>query len=113
MDDWAEKREYPRIEVDWTVTVLVDDEIIEGEAENISANGISICVEEPIPLNKVFQITINPPDHPTIQVSGKITWSELYGIDEEDKSIGMGVCFVEISENDQHFLDEFISDQLD
>ena len=67
-DNTDEKRKHPRYEVSWPITVFTDEGTIEGEAVNISLEGISICCEEPLPLKKNFRITIAPHDHPIIQV---------------------------------------------
>ena len=108
MDNDMERRRFPRIEVNWPVAIFAGEETVEGETENISVDGISICVEEPLRLNEIFQMSIFAPDRPPIIVSGKVTWSELYGIDENDQSIGLGVCFVEIAAADRQYLQELV-----
>jgi hypothetical protein len=82
---------------------------VEGETIDISIEGISINIEDPVPLDEILRICIEPTGHGVIEVSGRVTWSDLYGIDEADHAIGMGICFIEISDQDRHFLEEMIS----
>ena len=109
MDDYKEKRKHPRYEVSWHVTVFTDQGAIEGETINISIDGISICCEEPLQLEKIFRITIAPQNHPILQIAGKVIWADLYGLDRKDTTIGMGICFVEVSDEDHRIIKELIS----
>jgi len=38
------------------------------------------------------------------RLTGKVVWADMYGLDEEENAFGMGVCLVEIAEEDQKFL---------
>ncbi len=109
----TERRKEPRIEVRWPVAVLAEHGTIEGETRNISVSGIAIFCDEPLRLNELYRISISPPDHPAVGVSGKVIWSDLYGIEDDDTTVGMGVCFVEISEEDRSYLEEIITTHLD
>jgi hypothetical protein len=85
------------------------EEIIEGETINIAVDGVLINCEEPLQLDEILRISINPPNHQGIEVNGKVIWSDRYAIDERDTAFGMGICFVKITEVDRHFLKEFVS----
>lgn len=104
-----ERRNVPRAEVAWPVTVFDEHNTIEGESRNISAKGLYICCDKPLPVNQVFGISIHPPNHQAIGVTGKVVWSDLYGIDDDKGIFGVGVCLIEISEEEQHVLKELIS----
>lgn len=105
----TERRKQPRIEVRWPVAVFADYGTIEGETRNISVDGIAIFCDEPLRLNELYRISISPPNHPAVGVTGKVIWSDLYGIEDDETTVGMGVCFVEISEEDRSFLSEVVS----
>jgi len=45
-DNIEERRKHPRFEVNWAITVFTDGDAVEGEAINISLEGLSICCEE-------------------------------------------------------------------
>jgi hypothetical protein len=104
LGEHEDRRESSRRDICWPISVDTDQGRISGETVNISGGGLSIACDEPVPMDEVLKISIMPPDHRIIEVSGKITWADLSGIDDEDKAVGMGVCFLEISEEDQAFL---------
>jgi hypothetical protein len=87
----------------------LDEETVEGETINITADGVLISCDEPLQLNEVLRISIKPPNHQGIEVTGKVIWSDHYAIDEQDTTFGMGICFVKISDVDRHFLKDFVS----
>ncbi len=112
MTSKIERRENPRTEVSWPVSVRTEKGLVEGETKDLGVDGMSICFDDPLPVNEMFSMSIMPPNHQTIQVTGKVIWSDLYGIDEKNTSVGLGVCFVEISEEDRHFFNKLISAHL-
>ena len=114
MDSVNEKRKYPRVEVNWPVTIYYKDEEMEGETKNISAEGLLVRTENPLPLKKIISISLNPPEHQAIGVKGEVVWSDLYGINGESKTdvYGLGVCLVEISEGDKKLIKEMINNYL-
>ena len=114
LENGREKRKYPRVEINWPVTIYVDDEIIEGETNNISAEGVSVRSETPLPVNKVFSILIRPPDHQAIDLKGQVVWSDMYGVTgaEETEVYGLGICLVELSEEDKKAIKAMLSNSL-
>lgn len=109
MADGIERRKNQRRQVTWPVNVFTDHGKIEGEIKNISVDGVFISCEEPLSLNENYRIGIIPPNHQIIDVTGKVVWSDLYGIDENNTAFGMGICFVEILNNDHNYLDNAVS----
>jgi hypothetical protein len=105
----VERRKHPRRQVTWPVNVFTAHGTIEGETKDISPNGVFIACEEPLALNENYRIGIIPPNHQIIDVTGKVIWSDLYGIDENNTAFGMGVCFVEIPDKDQNFLGNVVT----
>lgn len=106
MNDFIEKRNNPRVEVRWPVKVLTDAGQIEGETVNISLDGMSIYCDDPLPFNEVLSISIEPLNQSVITLSGKVVWSDSYGMDE-GKSIAIGVSFLEITDEDRHRFTQF------
>lgn len=109
-----DKRKHPRVEVNWPITIYFEDEKIEGESRNISAEGLFICSERPLPLKKILRISINPPDHQAIGLSGEIVWSDMYGIDGGGKLdvYGIGICLVELSDEDKNIIKTVLNNYL-
>ena len=109
MAEKIERRKHQRVQVAWPVNVFTDHGTIEGETKDISGEGVFISCEEPLALNENYRIGIIPPDHKIIDVTGKVVWSDLYGIDENKTAFGMGICFVKIPNNDHNYLDNTAS----
>jgi len=99
-----EKRRSNRSDVRWPVSVESEHGTIQGEIRNISLSGIYVRCDEPLRVNEDFRMAIIPPNRQAIGLTGKVVWADMYGIDEEENAFGMGVCLVEIAEEDQKFL---------
>ena len=99
-----EKRRSKRSNVRWPVSVESERGTIEGEIRNISLNGIYVRCDEPLRVNEDFRMAIIPPNRQAIGLTGKVVWADMYGLDQEENAFGMGVCLVEIAEEDQKFL---------
>ena len=112
MADTIENREYPRIEARWPITVSTDEGTIKGATRNISVDGICIHCEKPIRLNEIYPMSILPPNHQIIELTGKVIWSDFYGIDDKDTAVALGVSFVEISDEHRHFFNDVVSVHL-
>jgi hypothetical protein len=104
-----ERRKYHRINVSWPISIALDEESIEGKTINVTVDGVLISCEEPLELNEILRISINPPNHQGIEVNGKVIWSDHYAIDEQDTAFGIGICFVKIADVDRHFLKDLVS----
>jgi hypothetical protein len=72
--------------------------------------GLLVCCEEPLRLQESYRIAILPPGHPAIGVTGKVVWSDVYGMDK-DIVFGMGICLVEVNERDRRLLEQMVSRQ--
>ncbi len=104
-----ERRKHSRGDIRWPITVLADHGTIKGETRNISVDGISIRCDEPLMINEIFRIAILPPDRQAIGVSGKVVWSDLYAIDPNDTAVGLGICFVKITDEDRKIFEDAVS----
>ncbi|MEW6666083.1 MAG: PilZ domain-containing protein [Thermodesulfobacteriota bacterium] len=104
----ADRRAKPRNEVRWRVTIETVQGTIEGETRNVSPEGLLVCCDEPLRLQESYRMAILPPGRPAIGVTGKVVWSDVYGMDK-DSVFGMGVCLMEVSERDRQLLEEAVS----
>lgn len=104
-----EKRRSKRSDVRWPVSVESEHGTIQGEIRNISLTGIYVQCDEPLRVNEDFRMAIIPPNRQAIGLTGKVVWADMYGIDEEENAFGMGVCLVQIAEEDQEFLQSAVS----
>jgi len=109
LSEGAERRRNERCDANWPITAYTENGVITGETINISIDGISLSCDEPLPMDEVLDLAILAPDERIIKVDGKVTWADLCGIDEQDKAVGMGLCFIELSDEDRDYLTEMIA----
>jgi hypothetical protein len=107
LSGFLEKRKLPRIEVCWPVTVMTEKESVEGEARNITVEGVFIHCMERLSVNQTYRLLIKPAGE-EIEVIGKLLWSNLDSAADRDILPGMGFCFVKVSEGDRELLREAI-----
>ena len=109
MVNGIERRKHHRTKARWPIAVLAGEGKIEGGKRDIAIEGILICCEKPLPLNEIFSMSIIPPNHQAVDVIGKVVWSDLYGIDEQNTAFAVELCFAKISDRDRHFLKDMVS----
>ena len=107
---WLEKREDSRVKVKWPVTIETDEGPLNGELINVSLGGAFICCRELSRSKETFRLTINPPNHQAISATVSVTWSNLNVPESEVVNRGIGIRFLEISEEDRRFISEVIAD---
>jgi hypothetical protein len=100
---------HDRTEVRWPVRIVSEHRTIEGETRNISFDGIYICCDEPLRLNQRFRMAISPPNSTPIGLTGKVIWSDMYGLDREETPFAMGVSLVKISKKDRKHIEDAFS----
>ena len=105
-----EKRNQPRIEVNWPIQITAGNGPYEGIAKDINLKGICIQCKSPLHLEENISISIYPPNCKPINVIGKAVWSDCYALDLEEKNttVCIGISFIELSVKDQHLLKEII-----
>lgn len=116
MTENDDRRRSLRRNIQWPVNIAVDDEIVAGETVDISPDGLHIRCDDPVPLNETLAMTIAPPDGNLIEVTAQVVWSDLEGIDTdnpENRVVGMGLCFVEISDRDRRYFEDPASGDLE
>ena len=109
MTNTIDKRKYPRIEVRWPVVVTSNQGNVEAETKNISVNGVFIESNQRLRVGETYPMSIKPPDHQLIKVTGKIIWSESHVKTPEDIVYGFGFYFLEIDDKDWTFLAHMVS----
>lgn len=109
MVDNAERREFPRVRVKWPVSVVTGNATIQAETRNITVNGIFILSKDLLRLNETLLLHISPPNRQPIDVTGTLVRSDHQEFDARNISYGMGICFIKVSDEDRHFLEDVIS----
>jgi Tfp pilus assembly protein PilZ len=94
----AEKRQHPRIDVNWPVSIETAYETIAAEVKNISLGGAFICCKKPLRLRKVFRMTMIGPENEPLTVSAQVAWSNANMPEDKVINRGMGVRFINMSD---------------
>jgi hypothetical protein len=92
---------------------MTDHGEIEGTTKDISSEGVSIVCDQPLYLGEICWIAIYPESHPKMEVTAKVIWSDLYGIEEGGEVVAIGVCFVQISRSDRRFFGDVIATEIE
>ena len=103
-----EQRIAPRAKIQWPVIVQKSTGVIEGVTLNISSTGVFIGCRRPLRLNEVFDMVITTPEQ-DIGAKAEVVWSNKYGPDDHITPRGMGVRFLDISEEDQRFISKAVN----
>ena len=93
-----EKRQHPRFDVNWPVSIETIYGTIAGEVKNISLGGAFVSCGKPLRLKKVFSMTMMIPDNEPLLVTAQVAWSNANMPAEKVVNRGMGVRFINMSE---------------
>jgi Tfp pilus assembly protein PilZ len=94
----AEKRQHPRFDVNWPVSIETIYGTITAEVKNISLGGAFICCKKPLQLRKIFRMTMIGPENEPLLVTAQVAWSNANMPEEKVVNRGMGVRFINMSE---------------
>jgi hypothetical protein len=109
LDDPRERRKSTRINVNWPITIITSQGMIEGESRNITPSGVFIHCKKRLPEDEVYQIIIKLPNGKQIIVKGQMMWSNLNGREDAGALVDMGFSFIKMSDSDQKVLRTVIS----
>ena len=94
----AEKRQHPRVDINWPVSIETTYGTIAGEVKNISLGGAFICCKKPLPLRKVFHMSMIGPENEPLITTAQVAWSNANVPEEKVVNRGMGVRFINMSD---------------
>jgi hypothetical protein len=108
MVDSMKRRELLRLSVRWPVAIKTDSGEADGETRNITGEGMFLYCSERLREGVVYPMTIKLPEKP-LEVTGKLTWSNLDNCTSLDFNPAMGFYFMRIDEDkDKQILREAI-----
>ncbi|MGD8917156.1 MAG: PilZ domain-containing protein [Syntrophobacterales bacterium] len=103
-----ERRQYLRAKVSWPVTIRTEKETLERVTYNISPIGAFICGLSPLELHEVVDMTISASDL-QIEVKAKVVWTSNQVPPEADMPRGMGVEFINISDEHRELISSLVA----
>lgn len=102
----TDRRIYPRAEIRWPVIIKTAQDTIEAKLRNLGVGGAYIhCDLAPEP-GEIVVLTLKPPTGSSLEITAEVVWAGKV------LALGMGVRFVEISDEDRQFIEKTISDLL-
>lgn len=110
MSPGSENRQHPRVEINWPVTIVRQQRLLDGMTENISNGGAFVRCKGLVPKREILGMTLMPPNYTPLKVTVETVWADMYiPPDEEIKPIGVGARFVSISDVDRQYLSTVLS----
>jgi len=104
-----EKRRHPRITVSWSASIETADRTEDVQLKDISLGGAFVICPEPLALNDKFKIRICIPDLEPLGLNAEVVWSNRNMSGERVVNRGMGIRFIENTENHRQRLNSALS----
>lgn len=93
-----EKRKFARTKVDTKSEVHFDEGMTFSSSTDMSNGGLFISTPEPLSEGSEVSLSLQIPGEESVDIKGIVRW--VRESDGEDSRSGMGIEFVDISEND-------------
>jgi len=108
MFDPMNRRELLRLSVQWLLEIKTESGEADGETRNITGEGIFLYCSQRLREGVAYPVTIKLPEK-RVEVTGKVTWSNLDNCTSLNFSPAMGFYFLRIDEDrDKQILREAI-----
>lgn len=105
---WIEKRKNKRVTFSSIISMESEDNLYTGVSQDISTGGIFVVTDRLLPLGtKILVEFIIPPHDRKIKICGEVRWLRESN-NKSDTDPGMGLQFVDLSEEDRQALESFI-----
>jgi len=106
-----EKRRHPRVQIDWTVTLISLDGLTGGVSRNVSLTGTLVYCSEMPDSNENLNLVLKPTERQTILAVAEMVWSNTL-ISNNNKTHTMGVRLRYIPDSGRQVLSQIISNHL-
>ncbi|MEJ2723308.1 MAG: PilZ domain-containing protein [Deltaproteobacteria bacterium] len=103
-----DQRNQPSIAARWPITIITKGGRIEGESRNITVTGVFINCDEDLEKDEACRMVIKPPRKNSIEVKGKLVWSNRDSNKRRGSLPGMGFSFVKVDKEDLHLLSQAV-----
>jgi hypothetical protein len=103
-----DKGSQPSIAARWPITIITKKGRVEGESRNITVTGVFINCDEELQKDETCRMVIKPPQKNSIEVKGKLVWSNRDGHNRRRSLPGTGFSFVKVNKEDLHLLNQAV-----
>ncbi len=108
-DPGTGNRRYTRRPLETEIDFGGDSQFFTGFTKNISAGGLFVATHEELEMGSVIRIKFGITTlGREFDLAAEVRWHRPYRDDQPTVSAGYGVCFVNISEEDQAVLNEYL-----
>ncbi|MGE5842669.1 MAG: PilZ domain-containing protein [Deltaproteobacteria bacterium] len=112
MVDLINRRELLRLSVKWLLAVRTESGFAEGETRNITGEGFFLYCSTRLHQGTTYAVTIKLPEK-RVQMTGKVTWSNLDNCGSLNFGPAMGFYFMRIdADKDKQVLREAMVEEL-
>jgi hypothetical protein len=91
------------------VLLSTDRDFIETESRKITKTGIFLLCKKKLHNNEIYRVAIGLPEQQTIEVKGKVTWSNLGEIPHKTNFSESFLSFVKVLEEDRQSYEDAVS----
>ena len=106
---WEEKRAHPRIAISWQASIEAANQNSDVQLKDISLGGAFVVCADPLALNEKFKISIRLPDQEPLDLNAEVVWSNKSMPADRVVNRGMGIRFIENSEEDRQRLEKALA----
>ena len=110
---WEEKRRNPRVAVSWQALIEMSGQTDNVQLKDISLGGAFVVCAEPLALNDKFKISIRIPNRELLLLNAEVVWSNSNVPADRVVNRGMGIRFIENTEEDRQRLNEALAVSLE
>ena len=110
---WEEKRRNPRVAVSWQALIEMSGQTDNVQLKDISLGGAFVVCAEPLALNDKFKISIRIPNRELLLLNAEVVWSNSNVPADRVVNRGMGIRFIENTEEDRQRLNEALAAALE
>ena len=107
--NWEEKRKHPRVSISWPARINPADESMTVQLKDISLGGAFVVCQQPLPLSQKFRIAIEPPEQSHLELNAEVVWSNANVPEDKIINRGMGIRFINNSDDDRNRLNDMIT----
>lgn len=109
---WEEKRKHPRIAISWPGRMETSQDSMTIQLNDLSEGGAFVVCTKPLPLAEKFRLTINAPDDDALTLNAEVVWSNANVPEDKVINRGMGVRFIENTDENRGSLNHIIVSYL-
>ena len=110
---WEEKRRNPRVAISWQAFIEMAGQTDNVQLKDISLGGAFVVCAEPLALNDKFKISIRIPNRELLILNAEVVWSNSNVPADRVVNRGMGIRFIENTEEDRQRLNEALAVSLE